>query len=120
MVKAKSDIEVVTPDEKQETAKVFEELDEKIKDATKTKEITNRIDEIIVDYLDLMYETIERECIYSVYKAVLKHITSNMEEDVPYRTAARIASTFTSDMLAELAEKDHIADIDSDFDDYED
>jgi hypothetical protein len=105
-------------DEKQKTAKVFEELDEKIKDATKAKEITNKIDEIIVDYLDLMYETIERDCIYSIYKAVLKHITSNMEEDVPYRTAAKIASTFTSDMLADLAEKDHMADIDTEFDNY--
>ena len=111
---------VLTMDDIEKANKVSDNVDEKIKDATKAKEVTNRIDEIIIDYLDLMFDTIERDCIYSVFKAVLKHITSRMNNDVTYREAARIASSFTSDMLAVLAEKDMYAEgfCDDDDDEY--
>lgn len=79
---------------------------ENIEGATKASDIIKAADNTVIDYLDLIFDTISRDVIESVYKVAVKHTTSKFDREVPYKSVARIASTIAIDMLSVLEEKD--------------
>lgn len=79
---------------------------EKLKNATKASDIIEAADKVIIDYLDLIFDSISRDVITAIYRAAVKHTTSKFDKEVPYKSVVRIASTIAIDMLGDLEEKD--------------
>ena len=82
--------------------------EEQLKNATTAKEVIDNIDITIVNYLDLMYDTIDRQTvIYPLYKTMINHAANKLKiANAPYRVVAKVASQLAIDLLADLAEKD--------------
>lgn len=82
--------------------------EDQLKNATTAKEVIESIDITIVNYLDLMYDTIDRQTvIYPLYKTMINHAANKLRiTNAPYRVVAKVASQLAIDLLADLAEKD--------------
>lgn len=84
---------------------------DQLKGATTAKEIIDHIDTVIVNYLDFMFDTIDRNTvIYPLYKTMVQHVSNKMKSAMrqyTYAVVAKVASTITIDLLSDLADKDH-------------
>lgn len=91
--------------QQQQTQQITED---QLKNATSAKDIIESIDITIVNYLDLMYDTIDRQTvIYPLYKTMINHAANKLKiANAPYRVVAKVASQLAIDLLADLAEKD--------------
>jgi hypothetical protein len=84
--------------------------EDQLKNATTAKEVIDSIDITIVNYLDLMYDSIDRQTvIYPIYKTMINHVANKLKiANAPYRVVAKVASQLSIDLLADLAEKETI------------
>ena len=84
-------------------------VNDQLKNATTAKEIVDNVDTVVVNYLDLMFDTIDRQSvIYPLYKTMINHAATKIGKTAPYQVFAKVASTAAIDLLGDLAEMDHI------------
>ena len=96
-----------------EKNEVFEENilkqlnEEQMNDVTKAKEIINHIDGIVIEYMDFMFDGIDRESvIYPMYRAVVNYTMNKMGKETPYRVAVQVASTLLFEILSDIQDRE--------------
>ncbi len=69
------------------------------------EEITEA-DTIVLNYLEFLFESINKEAILAIYKGTIFHVASEMSgKNTDYKTLARMASSIVIDLLLELESK---------------